>query len=168
MQGICDETTCNLTYNPRSQITRKVLLADSGASDTFVRNSDTHVLVDQSTNGGAQVRLPNGAIITSTGTGTLRSDHGIPIPAHVFPDSVLQQSLVSLADFTNRGCEVVMTAHGITITKNGAIIMEGTKHPSAKLWYLQPPSPLNGSDKVTKMCANHIVTHQINAERVAY
>eukprot|EP01034_Spumella_vulgaris_P031394 gene31394-38776_t len=111
-----------------------------------------------------------------------------PIPAHIFPDDKLDRSLVSLSDFTNRGCSVILTDTSLYITHNGETLLMGSKLPRAKLWEfnfskppiaaLLPAHEQTVSDEsdgfhsvdlgVPDSVAYNIVTHQHNAEFVKY
>lgn len=52
----------------------------------------------------------------------------IIVTAHVFADSVLQHSLGSISALTNapNGREVLFSAIGVTVTKNGKAVMHTT------------------------------------------
>ena len=121
-----------------------VSVADSGSTDIIVRESDKAILEDVvlcTPNTTLQVSLPNGDAIQSSATGSLRTLVGVKIPAFIFPDAELKQTLLSLSAFCNNGCTVTLTNTAITINYKGSIVFNGTKAPTAKLWTIDlcPP-----------------------------
>jgi hypothetical protein len=86
------------------------------------------------TNTSLIVELPNGAIIQSTETGSLPTLAGIDIPAYIFSDADLKQTLLSLSALTNRGCTVELTKTEITIYYKNKVILHGSKLPTDRLW----------------------------------
>ena len=84
-----------------------------------------------------KVQLPNGELITSIAAGLLHTNNTVaPIPSYIFDDATLNQSLVSIADFCNRGCTATLTATDVTITNPmdaDAVILHGNKLPTDKL-----------------------------------
>lgn len=164
--GCCNNFKLNNSQTPLSYSnllsTAKVPIADSGATHTLIRQSDatnlTHVehILHPLT-----VTLPNGTTISSTARGQIPTNNVInPIDAHIFPDSQLDQSLISLSDYTNRGCEVVLTAHGITITKDGQLLAHNHKQPTDRLWHI-PVLHEHAS-------SHHVIRHELTAERVQF
>lgn len=145
---ICGTCEPHVSYNTQARITPPFTstshsklqllppIADCGATDTLFRQSDQHLLQQVTPGGGLLVGLPNGAHITSTATGQLPSPNVsvTPIIAHIYSDQDLDRSLVSLADFCNRGCVATLTDTDITITHNNTVILHSTKEPTAKLW----------------------------------
>ena len=110
-----------------------------------------------------QLQLPNGDHISSTEKGTLTAaSTGITIGAHLFHGEDLQRTLIAPADYTNIGCTVTLTSTAATITKNGAVVLTGTKLPHQKLWEI-PMEQYKGQHS-----CNNIITLQRDAERVAF
>ena len=108
-----------------------------------------------------QVLLPDGHSIQSTAKGYLPLPAPLTAaPAFIFQD--LKRSLISLAEFANQGCEITLTATTITITHKAQIIMQGNKGPTDRLWTLDLDKQ---SDVPT---ANHVITHQHDADYVAF
>jgi hypothetical protein len=71
--------------------------ADCGATDTLFRVCDAKDLHHvQYKSGRLTVKLPNDTTISSIGTGFLHG-LGASVPAHIFNDCDLQQSLLSLS-----------------------------------------------------------------------
>lgn len=155
-------------------------ICDSGATETFIRYSDINILTNYTTTPRPiSVHLPNGNSITSIGEGYLHIHPDLPhIHVYIFKDSDLSQSLISIADICNTGCDVTFTATNVTITQitTKRIIYTAPKPRTDKLWganlhhlSAQPQHvPLNPI-LFTKQHSSHAaIHHQINAEFVAY
>ena len=85
------------------------------------------------------VQLPNGACIHSHSVGSLHLPNlNQAIFAHIFEDSELSLSLLSIPDLCNAGC----SADLITIRHNGCIILEENKQKGDSLWHVTLPSIL--------------------------
>ena len=155
---------CTATRNAST----KAPIQDTGATDTFYRQSDSKYLSEISPGGGLVVGLPNGDAIRSVATGKL---HTIPISTtvHIFPDNQLDRSLNSTADFCNQGCTATFTATSMTIVHDESriIVASSTKLPTDKLWpSYQHDSNLTPIPPIA--LANIMVRHEINADFVAY
>ena len=61
-------------------------IADTGDTDLLVRESEKGKLDNCRPGGGMAMELPNGAVIKSIATGTLRLSENVALDAHVFPD----------------------------------------------------------------------------------
>ena len=95
-------------------------IGDSGASDTFIRHDQQQYLSKATPVGGLSVGLPNGTTISSIATGILDFDVRLPpIPAHIFRDDQLDRSLISLSDYTNLGCTVLLDSVSLSIRYRG-------------------------------------------------
>jgi hypothetical protein len=132
------------SYNTTSTVVPAI--ADTGSTHILVRESDSHILQDKEPFKTMHVTIPNGTKISSIAHGTLITPlTGTNIPAYVFPDSVLKQTLLSIAEFTNRGCKVELTNTDITIKQGDTVIFHGTKLPDALLWTVDicPPELTN-------------------------
>lgn len=145
-------------------------IADSGATDTLYRRSDAQHLHDITPGGGIYVGLPNGDYITSVATGSLRAgpQNQLTIPVHVFRDHDLDRTLVSLADYCNRGCTVTLTNTDLTITHDAtdSVLVHGSKLPTDKLW----PYPTQYTDQASTPThsAHAAMHHALNADFVAH
>lgn len=106
------------------------------------------------------VTLPDNTEISSQQSGTLTVGQ-ISFTCHVFADKDLHHTLISLADFANRGCEITLTATHLNIKHNNVIILTCSKEPSAKLWTI-PISALQDNN----FSVNNIISNQILAEKV--
>ena len=116
-------------------------IADSGSTDTLVRSSQTDFLHDVKPEGGLLITLPNGQVIKTTKSGYLPSSSVLPTPikAHVVDDQSLENSLLSLSDYCNRGCTVTLTSTGILIIHPDGTVLHHSKHPHDKLWTVPLP-----------------------------
>lgn len=109
------------------------------------------------------VSLPNGSLIHSQSSIDIPVAHNIdPIRAHVFDDNLLHASLLSLSDYANRGCDINLNAHGLTISRDGLLIAHSYKSPTDKLWHV----PINTS--ISSGEAHTVIRHQLQAERVSF
>jgi len=150
-------------------------IADSGATDTYIRCTDTRHIKNMTTSHTpVEVGLPNGNTITSIGQGEIHFPCIQPIQAHIFQDAQLQRSLIALADFTNQGAEVLLTKTAITVFHNNQVILQGSKTADEKLWTLDLPedTPTDQDRPITYIredpSINHVITHQHNADMVHY
>ncbi|KAJ1389522.1 hypothetical protein B484DRAFT_301114, partial [Ochromonadaceae sp. CCMP2298] len=77
------------------------------------------------------------------------------------------RSLVSLADYCNRGCTAVLTSTAITITHDlsNTVMLHGIKPATAKLWPV-PLSPPPSTQPVAQ--AHTAMHHELNVDFVAY
>jgi hypothetical protein len=141
-------------------------IGDCGGTDTYtlIREAIVYLLFDVVTSGeGLTVGLPNGSVIRSTGgTGQLaHSNKFTTVPVHIFPDNnVLDRSLISIADYCNRGCVATLTATDLFITHNDHVVMHGSKEPTEKLWPLLTDLHVGS----TTNTAHAAIAHQHNAE----
>ena len=83
--------------------------------------------------------------------------------AHIFPDNVLNRSLVGAAEYCNNGCTLILTSTSSTCIHDatGTVISQTPKDPKAKLW------PINLAPWSPSTTAN-VVRHEINADFVAF
>ena len=91
----------------------------------------------------------------------------LPIPlvsteVHIFPDNVLNRSLLGVVEYCNNGCTMIFTAissacfHDAT----GMVISQNPNAPTAKLWSINLAP-------VTWSTIANVVRHEINADFVA-
>jgi len=138
-----------------------VAIADSGFSDTNLRDDDAWILVTGRKKQNLSVILPDKSKIISTTAGTINVQ-GIPVHANIFDNLDLHHSLISMHDFTNAGCTVALQHNNITITNaDNAVILTHPKESTAKLWTI----PI---EKLQTPVINNVVSNQIIAEEVAY
>jgi len=121
------------------------------------------------TNEGITVELPNGQRVRGAAEAVVKIHPGIEVNAHIFDDSVLQHSLGSISALTNapNGCEVMFSATGVTVTKNGETIMHTTKKPADKLWNLDLPISASQNKPATAQ-SNLVIRCDRNADFVKF
>jgi hypothetical protein len=116
---------------------------------------------------GITVGLPNGAEITSRTSGIIPITTGedeLPITAHVFDDDQLDRTIISLADFCNRGCTATFTATSALITHGTKTIIKSSKAPEQKLW----PIDLDKLKDIPESEAHVAISHNFNADYVNF
>ena len=109
----------------------------------LLRLSDAGQLTLSPSEPPIQVKLPNGSLITSLYTGTF-SLPALPTPlsAHVFPDNVLDTSLISISELCNLGCVATFVRTGCTITYCDKLVLQCSKQCTDKLWHFSFSLPL--------------------------
>ena len=159
----------NLTSNTLTPPTSSPIafaLADSGCTDTVIRESDVaqYVVDCTPTANGITIVYPNGTTAKSIATGYLRlSVPTLRIVVHILRDCDLHTSLISIGQLCNQGCTVVLTASSISVkhSTTGVTVMAGSKASSASLWPLhEAPQPTTSSP------VNLAQRHVLNADYV--
>jgi len=99
----------------------------------------------------------------STSQGTYQPNPKLPaITAHIFNDSQLQQSILSVSDFTDAGCTATFTRDSCTISLKSNTLITASKSTAEKLWHL----PLIDSKQIAT--CNASIHHQATADYVAF
>ena len=81
------------------------------------------------------VTFPNGTTATSIASGTYTPATGIsPVPATVFKDKDIQQTLIGLSDLCHSGQEVRLTETALEVISNGHTLLHVDKLPTDRLW----------------------------------
>ena len=89
------------------------------------------------------VLLPNGTTISSIGSCQLVFPNlPQPVSCHIFPDEILNTSLLSIAQLCRMGCIATFSASTVTITYTDLPVLCGLKSPDDNLWTL-PFLPLD-------------------------
>ena len=87
------------------------------------------------------VRLPNGDCIHSHSVGSLHLPNlNQAIIAHIFEDSELSLSLLSISDLCDAGCTATFSAEHIIIKHNECIIIQDSKQKQDSLWHVTLPN----------------------------
>ena len=145
-------------------------IADTGCDHVLIRNENASILRDLVPFQHFHVKTANGAIMSSTGRGTLRiptSTGHIDFPSYTFPNSILTKNLFGLADLTMNGCTIELTNTGISIfDKTKTLIWFTPKEPSSRVWNLDLATFQQVEN--TNSIAAHSIKHTTDAERVAY
>ena len=113
------------------------LVADSGCTNTLLKNADKPLLYQPTPDSTLRVSLPNGFQICSDIVGRLPLTAALSIPAHGFRDSDLKHSLLSLSELCSYGCNISLMRTAITVLYEGVTILSGTKAPDAGLWTIE-------------------------------
>ena len=109
-------------------------------TNALLRRSDSSILTDIHTK-TLSVELPNGARIHLHSVGLLFFPNlDKALVAHIFEDSELSLSLLSISDLCNAGCTATFSADDIVIRHNGNIIINDTKDTHDSLWHVKLPS----------------------------
>ena len=156
--------TTSSQYNTRATAGAATALADSGATDIMLRQSDSSVLSDVVPHQSMRVGLPNGETMQSVAIGTLHTP-AADVQAFVFKNSDLNHSLLGLSALTNVGCKVELTSTDINVTHDGSTIYRGSKLPTDKLWSINLVDP--SVDPCEGAC-NQAVRLETDAEFVAF
>lgn len=115
---------------------------DTGSTNLLVRQSDAPGIDLTSTLEPISVALSNGTTIRATSCGFLSFNNlPVPIPAYVFPDTVLRTSLLSVSKLCNAGCVATFTDTQFHTTYKDLPVLQGKKYSTAKLWFVELPPP---------------------------
>ena len=132
-----------------------VAKADSGASKHYFRPQDATILhAYRPIQHGKPVHLPDGCTIHSTHQGLLPLLPTLSPTAKtvsVLP-SLHSASLVSLGQLCDDDCQVKLDKHSLTATKNGKVVLRGTRNPQDGLWDISLTtihSPTSGQSSTT-------------------
>ena len=111
--------------------------ADTGSIHTLLRASDApHINLPLSPTDTLTVLLPNGQSIRSIGTCHIHFPHlQCPFTAHVFSDSALNTSLLSIAQLCRLGCVATFTSTDVHVTHKQSTVLHGSYQ------FLWQPSP---------------------------
>jgi hypothetical protein len=162
-----DKSSIVPAHGTSNEIEKHIPIADSGATDTLFCQTDTHLLQDVQTSiRPLNVGLPNGQTISPVSSGTLRIGESTSIPAHVFPNAILDRTLLSLAGLCNEGCTVTLTSRGMRVTNaQGEEILHTTKSPHQKLWPVSHRHIASSNTVIGE--SNAVISHKYNdASRV--
>jgi len=114
-------------------------IADSGSDSTLLRHSDAVAaqLNIEPTLHPLQVRFPDGKTARSMG----KSDVALPattiaLPAHIFEDHVLGQSLFSISDITKQDYSATFHKNGLYLYHDNDLVHFSPKTTDATAWTL--------------------------------
>ena len=125
------------TIPPKYNKNEVILKADSGASKTYIRPQDQHILnKKQLTTKGNEVTIPNGTSMTTTTTGILPLHPSLSYHATI--GNVLKGlnnvSLLSLGQLCDDDCIAVLDKRFLTVYKKGICILKGSRNWTDGLW----------------------------------
>ena len=127
----------NAHKGSRGSASQASAIGDSGTTHNLLRAAHAPLLSDLSPCTNLRVSLPNGESITSSHIGKLSVSDRLNTTAYLFPDSDLQQSLISLSTLCNEhNCTVILTRSDITISQGSDIVFHGSKQPTDTLWLI--------------------------------
>jgi hypothetical protein len=128
-------------------------IADSGSDSTLLRHSDAVAapLDIELTMHPLQVRFPDGKTARSTGI----SDIALPataisLPAHIFEDDALGQSLFSISDITKQDYTATFHKNGLYLYHNNDLVHYSPKTTEATAWTL----PIQRTIEHANKCSN--------------
>jgi hypothetical protein len=109
-------------------------IADTGCTGHYV-TTNAHYTDKKLANPGISVTLPDGSNIISSHTASIHLPNlpTIACHAHIFP-LLTSGSLISIGQLCDHGCTATFTSKAVTITRNGAPIIQGTRSATTKLW----------------------------------
>ena len=116
--------------------------ADTGSSHILLGETDATQLSNVRHDSTIRVALLNGDTISSSSAGDLWLPHTpVPLTAHIFPDSSLNTSLISISELCNNGCVATCTSEDVHVTKDGFTVLHHNKDKSDYLWNVQLIAP---------------------------
>ena len=142
--------------------TQSPFLADCGSDRILLRSQDTTAPV-----GPYNIPLHISTITGGSSLTAAQSTFLIPgTPPVALPALVskhITTSLIALAPICDLGYQVLLSSDRLDLIQHGAVVATAPKAPSDRLWsfpamQLQPPDTTS----------NYIVSHQLNAELVAF
>ena len=127
-------TALNLSPSPQ-----RTLVLDTGATGNFASPNDIKDDLNNATS-RVRVKMPNGAVITSTHTGQLpiQALTDLPAPAattHVIPK--LQHTLISVGKLCDYGCRAIFDKQHAYIKYGEKTLIKGSQTPNG-LWTILP------------------------------
>ena len=154
-------------YKKTNQANHTAAIGDSGTTHNLLRASHVKNLVVTPC-ADLQVTLPNGAVISSTHVGKLplSGSPAVSTPFYVFPDTDLQQSLISFSALCNEhNCVITLTRTDVSIRQGTKLLFHGTKSPEDTLWHID--LDVLSSSMPTAACNNAYKT-DTDADFVAF
>ena len=154
-----------------------VLAADAGTTGHFVQKPQ-HLSYDgpifnvQQTAIPISVTLPDNSTMTNTHEATLRLPGVSPSASKAYVFNNMASSLLSIGQLCDDGCIATFDKDSVVIAKDNAVILQGKRDPSTKLWMVDlncspTMSPLPGPN-VIQYAANAAIAQETVPERVAF
>lgn len=150
-------------------------IGDSGSTDFFVRQSDSHILHSVSWQPGIDCNFNNKTSVRAIGYGYIDFAPLSDIKCYIFTDRDMERTLFSLSTLCARGCICTLTSESLTITFNGTTIIYGPKDRAASLWTVDLSNPLGGtapsapySFLQTSSYCHTVVRHDSDADFVKF
>jgi hypothetical protein len=114
--------------------THDTAIIDSGCTSNFL-SATAPCSNKQEAHVPLSVNMPNGTTIQSSHTFDLLLADLPPQArkAHILP-GLVHNSLISVGNLFNNGCNVTFTQEQVTVSKNGKCVMYGSRDPRSRLW----------------------------------
>ena len=160
-----------LSKAPSIPPSKPFICADSGANKTLIRESDAVAaeLLVQPTLSPLIVQFPDGVLAQSTGiTDIALPATGVSIPAHIFSDNTLNQSLFSITDIADKGYDITFNRAGVAIQYQGAPIYFKEKLPTDLFWQLPINQAFADSQTSVTCIANSVMALPSDNDFVAF
>ena len=128
--------------------------ADTGSDSILLRQTDAvaATLDIKPTTHPLHVRFPDGQIARSIGTTTVAlPSTDIPLPAHIFSDDVLCQSLFGIADITNLDYDATFRKDGLYLYHGADLVHHTPKSPDSTSWTLPLQRPYAHANAVLSL-----------------
>ena len=120
--------------------------ADTGSSHILLRETDAAQLSNVRHDSDIRVALPNGDTICSSSAGDLWLPHlPTPLTVHIFPDTKLDTSLISISELCNNGFIATFSSEDVHVTKDGLTVLHHGKDKSDHLWNVQLVAPTDAT-----------------------
>jgi len=127
--------------------------ADTGSDSILLRQTDAvaATLDIQPTNHPLHVRFPDGQTAKSIGISTVAlPSTDIPLPAHIFSDAALRQSLFGIADITNLDYDATFRKDGLYLYRGTDLVHHTPKSLDETFWTLPLQRPLARANATVK------------------
>jgi hypothetical protein len=136
--------------------------ADTGSDSILLRQTDAvaATLDIQPTRHPLHVRFPDGQTAKSIGITTVAlPSTDIPLPAHIFTDSALRQSLFGIADITNLDYDATFRKDGLYLYRGTELVHHTPKSPDDTSWTLPLQRPLAHANAVLSLPSDKKFVH---------
>jgi hypothetical protein len=118
------------------------LIADTGSTGHFLAINTTGLLNTRPTTSSVTVRFAGDTTMSSTHMADLDLPSLPPAAcvAHLFP-ALKGQSLLSVGQLCDAGCDAHFTATTVTIDHQGTTVLTGHRDPASRLWIVGTTEP---------------------------
>lgn len=139
---------CNLTQPSPTSVPFS-FCAYTGSTHTLIRASEAPYINHAAD--PLNVLLPNGHTMHSIGTCLLQLPNlQYSLLAHIFPDTTLNSSLLSIPQLCKMGCTAMFTSTEVTILCNHLTVLSAVKPSTTHLWSIcHPEQPFQHVVSVT-------------------
>ena len=148
------------------KITSPTSCADTGSDSILLRHSDAiaATLDIHATHHPLRVRFLDGKTASSIGTTEVAlPSTDIPLPAHIFADDTLQQSLFGISDITNRDYDATFRKDGLYLYHDTELVHYTPKSPEETSWTLPLQRPLPQANSVITLPSDNKYTQFMHA-----